>query len=371
MRSGCKIFQRNYHNPSPPSRQQTAPSKRNDMNTECKKENNENYVLDIHQYSFHELLQLFDITNASFSLDDLKYAKRKVLLLHPDKSRLEPAYFLFYKKAYDILANHYKNNHKIEEDVSIENPNTQYNHISRGVLDDTFDKNMFKKINSTMKEMSPTDFNNRFNNLFETSNLAKKPDPKQNEWFSSSNEMKQHGDPRNEIYQQYNQEITGNNMNQVMEKMKSHLRNEMVLFQNTQELYSSSFGNNYYEDDDEPVEDNTNKEKRPVQYLQCDPFSKLKFEDLRKVHKDQTVFAVGETDFHKVKQYKNVNAYKEVRERDNIVPISAKDGERMLLEQQQIWKETMMRKQHADELKRQKNAEASKNILSSFLQIQN
>jgi len=345
---------------------------KNENNEKDNKDNKDNkHVLDIHQYSFQELLQLFDINSTSFSLEELKRAKRKVLLLHPDKSGLDPAYFFFYKKAFDILEKYYKNNNKIEEDVSIDNPNTQYNHISRGVLDDTFDKNTFKKINSTMKEMTPTDFNNRFNNLFEKSNLAKKPDPKQNEWFSSSNETKLCNDPRNEIYQQYNQQITSNNMNQVMEKMKSQLRNEMVLFQNTQELYSSSFGNNYYDDDDSSENNSNNNKQGQPQYVQCDPFSKLKFEDLRKVHKDQTVFAVGETDFQKIKQYQNVNAYKQAREHDNIVPVSTKDGERILLEQQQIWKETMMRKQHADELKRQKNAEISRQALSSFLQIQN
>jgi hypothetical protein len=43
------------------------------------------------------------------------------------------------------------------------------------------------------------------------------------------------------------------------------------------------------------------------------PFSKLKYDDLRKVHKDQTVLAVGEEDFSNVKQYKDVKEYSNSR----------------------------------------------------------
>ena len=53
--------------------------------------------LNIHQYSFKELLELFDLSN-TISVEDLKRAK-KVLMTHPDKSRLLSEYFLFYKKA--------------------------------------------------------------------------------------------------------------------------------------------------------------------------------------------------------------------------------------------------------------------------------
>ena len=64
--------------------------------------------LNIHQYSFKELLELFDLSN-TISVEDLKRAKKKVLMTHPDKSRLPSEYFLFYKKAFEIIYSFYEN----------------------------------------------------------------------------------------------------------------------------------------------------------------------------------------------------------------------------------------------------------------------
>ena len=68
--------------------------------------------LNIHQYSFKELLELFDLSN-TISVEDLKRAKKKVLMTHPDKSKLHSEYFLFYKKAFDIIYYFYEN--KVKE----------------------------------------------------------------------------------------------------------------------------------------------------------------------------------------------------------------------------------------------------------------
>ena len=58
--------------------------------------------LDIHMYSLEELLALFNLS-FEITLDDLKKAKKQVLMTHPDKSKLSPDYFLFYKKAFDVI----------------------------------------------------------------------------------------------------------------------------------------------------------------------------------------------------------------------------------------------------------------------------
>ena len=55
--------------------------------------------LNIHMYKFDEILGLFDLTY-DISIEDMKRAKKKVLMTHPDKSRLPPDYFLFYKKIF-------------------------------------------------------------------------------------------------------------------------------------------------------------------------------------------------------------------------------------------------------------------------------
>ena len=51
--------------------------------------------LDIHMYKLTDLLNLFELSY-DISIDDLKRAKKKVLMTHPDKSKLDAKYFLFY-----------------------------------------------------------------------------------------------------------------------------------------------------------------------------------------------------------------------------------------------------------------------------------
>ena len=58
--------------------------------------------LDIHMYSLSEVLNLFDL-DYDISMDGLKRAKKRVLMMQPDKSKLPPEYFLFYKKAFDMV----------------------------------------------------------------------------------------------------------------------------------------------------------------------------------------------------------------------------------------------------------------------------
>ena len=64
--------------------------------------NEKSHNLDIHMYSLKDLLSLFH-TDYNINLEDLKRAKKQVLMTHPDKSKLLAEYFLFYKKAFDKL----------------------------------------------------------------------------------------------------------------------------------------------------------------------------------------------------------------------------------------------------------------------------
>ena len=55
-----------------------------------------NHNLNIYMYSFEDILELFDLTY-TITPEDLKRAKKTVLMIHPDKSKLSSDYFLFYK----------------------------------------------------------------------------------------------------------------------------------------------------------------------------------------------------------------------------------------------------------------------------------
>ena len=53
-------------------------------------------------YDYQELLDLFNL-QSNFTYEDLKIAKKKVLMLHPDKSFLDKKYFIFFLKMYEKI----------------------------------------------------------------------------------------------------------------------------------------------------------------------------------------------------------------------------------------------------------------------------
>ena len=304
------------------------------MNPQTKPHN-----LDIQQYSLDELLGLFDMNAYSpITLEQLKYAKKKVLMLHPDKSRLDASYFLFYKKALDVVVQYY--NHQHRQDIQVTPENSQY------ILPNV-PKSTTGQINQVIEKMGSNGFQQKFNQLFEE-NMVKKPNADKNAWFSSN-------DPVYDNLSATNAKQIG----EVFENIKQKNQG-MVKYLGVSEMNSSGVhGGNFYEDDD--ANDN---------YVSCDPFSKLKFDDLRKVHKDQTVFAVSESDYSKMPKYSSVDHFS--RERSNLgEPIEKQKAEAMLASREREMQAKMMQRQHQSNLQTMAYAEKNKNILSSFMHLTN
>ena len=74
--------------------------------------------LDIDNYSVDDILKLFKITD--FDENDMKRAKKMVLMSHPDKSHLPSEYFFFYTKAFKLLYSIYEFKNKMKSDQSTE-----------------------------------------------------------------------------------------------------------------------------------------------------------------------------------------------------------------------------------------------------------
>ena len=136
----------------------------------------EDYNLDIHMYSLQELLGLFDLTY-SITLEDMKRAKKKVLMTHPDKSKLEPKYFLFYKKAFDIVLKFYENQNKQNVKISNEKKNYEVGHQN-------YDKETTRQVSKNIQSMNKQQFNDTFNQLFDK-NMVNKPNTERNQWFTN------------------------------------------------------------------------------------------------------------------------------------------------------------------------------------------
>jgi hypothetical protein len=300
--------------------------------------NNTAHNLNIHMYSLDEVLGLFEL-NYQISLEDLKRAKKKVLMLHPDKSKLSAEYFLFYKKAFEIVVKFYDNQNRQNQVVQ----NTEYTPLNTN----GFNKSSVKKVTETIQELPPEKFQDKFNQLFEN-NMAKKPDPTKNEWFQSD-------EPSYEI----ERNVNASNMADALERIKQ--KNQAIThYRGVENLYSSGNGTNVYDDDD--MSDS---------YVTSDPFSKLKFDDLRKVHKDQTVFSVSERDFEKVQQYSSVDHFVRERSKMPLDPMEKQKAEQMLASKERQMQEQMMKRQYRSNLQTMQYEEKNKAVLSAFMMLEN
>jgi hypothetical protein len=307
-------------------------------------ENQKTHNLNIHMYNLQEILGLFDL-KYDISIEDLKRAKKKVLMLHPDKSNLSADYFLFYKKAFDIVIQFYKNNNKQNQEITEET--TKYN-----PLVNDFNKSTYKQVNSVINKMKHDEFNEKFNQLFET-NMAEKPNQNRNEWFSKEEPI-------------YNIEknVSVNNMGIILDNIKQQ-NSEIVRYNGVRELYvSGGVGTRLYDGDDD-------EDDAAEQYVSSDPFSKLKFDDLRKVHKDQTVFAVSEKDIHNIPQYSSVDHFVRERGKQPLTPLEKQEAEYYLAMKDKQYREKIMQKEHSANLKSMEYAEKNKTVLSNFLRLGN
>jgi hypothetical protein len=291
-------------------------------------------------YKLNELLDLFGLTY-DITIDDLKRAKKVVLMTHPDKSKLSPEYFLFYKKAFDIIVQFYENQTKQERAIPKEE--IKYQNMNPN----GYDKSSSNKIMNTINEMSKNDFQQRFNQLFEE-NMTQKPNPTRNEWFT-----------QDEAIYRAPENINSKNMGQVFQRFKDENSNQMLSKYRGVENLTIQTGSGFYEDDNDQDD----------QYVCSDPFSKLKFDDLRKVHKDQTIFVVSEHDYQKVPQFSSVDHYVRERNKESMTPLEKEKAELMLSQQDRQYRETMMKKEHAAKLKSMEYEQKNKIVLGNFMRL--
>lgn len=294
--------------------------------------------LNINNYSLDEILGLFELSSYQISVNDLKLAKKRVLMLHPDKSKLDSKYFLFYKKAFDIIVQFYDNQHKQNKEVSEKSYDPNIVNYDEGVKDQVRNHHM-----------PPGDFNKRFNNLFEDNNMGFKPDESRNEWFKQ--EKSDYNIPEGKMTKQ--------GMNEQFQQIKKE-SNGLINYNGVQTIDQDTNGNNSLYD-----------EEYNDKYVTTDPFSKLKFDDLRKVHRDQSILAVNENDFQNVKTFKSVDEFNRDRSQYSYKPLEKAQSDKILQEQQHAMQSQMMNKEYKAKLQTDSYAAKNKDIMSNFLLLHN
>jgi hypothetical protein len=195
--------------------------------------------------------------------------------------------------------------------------------------------------------MPTTEFQSRFNQLFEE-NMSSKPDVSKNDWFTKDDNI--YKVPEN---------VNSKNIGQVFQRFKEENSNTILAKYRGVECINTQSGTGYYDEEDND------------QYVACDVFSKLKFDDLRKVHKDQTIFAVSENDYEKVPQFSSVEHYVRERSKVSMTPLEKEQAELMLSQQERQYRETIMKKEHAAKLKSMEYEQKNKTVLGNFMRLGN
>jgi hypothetical protein len=225
--------------------------------------------LNIDNYNLEDILNLFGL-NINYNTSELKVAKKMALKTHPDKSGLDNEVFIFFSKAYNILSKIYKLKNKTEKKVE----NIDYD--ENDIEDDIGNKEL---LNMKLKTLKKKNFNKWFNNLFEKSN-GKPNTNGYGDWLKSEEGVS-------------NVKISNKTEFDALFKKKKRESRELIVKADIQDMIYNGGGTML--DNNETV-------------YSSDIFSKLKYDDVRKVHME-TVVPVTEEDFTNKQRFDNVEQY--------------------------------------------------------------
>ena len=269
----------------------------------------DNLDLNIQNYNLEDITNLFQIP-INFNKEDLKIAKKIVLKTHPDKSRLDKKYFLFFTKAYKILYSIYE--FKYKNDKSFDNEiDTEYEKFIELFDDDQKIKNngLREKIDEFTNS---NNFNKEFNKLFENNRLK-------NEF-----EEKGYGDilKKDSRLTQFIQEKEKQGINTASLQEQQNILNlykddnrNIIKHRGVQEINSSINSTSLMND-------------APEEYG-SDIFSKLAYDDIKKVHYDESIIIINENDTRK-EQFSSIDQLKQYRNTQDTQPLSNQQAKNFL-----------------------------------------
>ena len=258
----------------------------------------ESLDLDIDNYDYEDILNLFKI-DYNFGENELKQAKKIVLMMHPDKSNLDKNYFLFFSKAYKILYSVYEFRLKT---INSENKNLDYENIEYlEKEEDIYNKALIASLKK-QDLMQPKKFNKWFNELFDKVKLENEYENNgYGSWLQSENS------------EDYSNVKNIQDMNKAINIKKTQLKSNVLSKYNTINEFNNS---NYC--------DLTNSN---VESYASGMFSKLAFEDLKVAH-TETVVPVTQDDYKP--SYNNLEDARISRQQQSTAPLSEEESKQAL-----------------------------------------
>lgn len=249
--------------------------------------------LNLENYSLDDLFNLFNIRNNILDEENMKNAKQITLKMHPDKSQLDPKFFIFFRKAYNTLTEIYEfknkslNKKQNNSDNSMDEDNIQ-------ILNNLRNKPEFKDTGN---------FNQWFNENFEKYRLENPNEKGYGDWLKS-----------NDNFLNVNENVSMSNMNQVFEQKKKQVQ-AVTVYTGIQNDMASFRGSSFSLLND------------------GDNFSSENYTDLKQAY-TETVIPVTLEDYEKMPKFNNLEEYRTHRESVNITPIDSLEAMRMLERQE-------------------------------------
>ena len=250
--------------------------------------------LNLDNYSLNDLFNLFNIHDDMLNEEIMKNAKKITLKMHPDKSKLDSKFFIFFLKAYDRLTEIYNfQNKSIKKKQNMNNNSMSEDNIK--ILNDLKNQPQFKD--------NTENFNQWFNENFEKYRLEDPNERGYGDWLKS-----------NDNFLNVNENVSMSNMNQVFEQKKKQVQS-LTIYNGIQNDMASFRGSNFSLLND------------------GDNFSSENYTDLKQAY-TETVIPVTLEDYEKMPKFNNLEEYRSHRESVNVTPIDTLEAMRMLESQE-------------------------------------
>lgn len=255
--------------------------------------------LNIENYSREDLFKLFGLNNISLNEDIMKECKKTVIKTHPDKSRLDEKYFIFFSKAYKKLLGIYEFQNKTNNQKK-NDTNEYFDAENVEILDNFFDKQ--KKIKD------PKNFNQWFNTQFDKHKLEDPQETGYGNWLKSDEDIV------------FMPNINKSNMAAEMEKRKKQVQS-LTTYNGVSENTAAAFGGSSLMTYDSNFTAGSLFSNEGMTYT-----------DLRQAYAE-SVIPITEDDYNKVKKFRSIDEYKRHRDSVDTKPIEKEEAMKQLYQQ--------------------------------------
>lgn len=255
--------------------------------------------LNIENYSRSDLYKLFGF-NTSIKLNEeyMKEAKNIVLKMHPDKSRLDSKYFIFFKKAFEKLKSIY----------DFQNTMSKTEQKQSEQFDDDNNRILLNKIFENQKDLKqPYNFNKWFNEQYEKHKVENTTENGYGEWLKSDEDI---------IFTPQN--INKDNMGREIEKRKKQIQSLTEYKGVNNSLFTSSAGGSSLMEYNNNFTSNLLFNNGDIGYT-----------DLRQAYVE-SVIPVTDEDYNKIQKFTSIDQYKRHRDSTNLTPLSKEEALREL-----------------------------------------